>query len=66
MTLRPAIVSFDVLKDQYTRDPYFGPIWESCVQQGTDHSASYVLQDGFLFNGTRFCVPEGSLRESHP
>ena len=40
VTMRPIVVSFDSLKAQYTSDSYFGPIWESCVQFGSDLSTS--------------------------
>ena len=63
VTMKQTVVYFESLKDHYTSDPYFGPIWESDIQYGTDSYASYVIDDGYLFYGTQLCVPEGSLGE---
>jgi hypothetical protein len=45
----------------YPDDPDFSKLWNTCrVAPTLGHS----LQDGFLFKGTRLCVPKCSLRDS--
>ena len=34
----------------------------SIVQKG--HIKQFLVQDGFLYNGAKLCVPQGSLREA--
>lgn len=58
-TLQVSVPGFAILPDLYAFDPYFGPIWSSLHEGFHDE---FVLQDDFIFRGTRLCVPEGSLR----
>ena len=53
MIITQTVVLFESLKCHYTSDPFFGPIWESCIQDDTDSYFSYLIDDGYLFYGTQ-------------
>ncbi|XP_038719817.1 uncharacterized protein LOC120012463 [Tripterygium wilfordii] len=58
-TLRTSVLGFELLKDLLPTDPYFGTI----LRELSTRSGSYfILHEGYLFKGTRLCVPEISLR----
>ncbi|KAL5579082.1 hypothetical protein UlMin_011524 [Ulmus minor] len=61
-TLSTHIVAFDSLKDTYHTDDDFAQIWYKCTNH--NHSDDFLIADGFLFKGTRLCIPRTSLRES--
>lgn len=60
-TMRVRVIGFEVLKELYKDDPYFQHIWSACAEGSR---GVYMLQDGFLFKGTRLCVPDCSLTEA--
>ena len=61
-TMQVQVVGFDRLKDLYADDPDFGQIYaEVCKGKGCFND--FCLHSGFLFKGTRLCVPHCSLRE---
>lgn len=59
-TMQVNVLGFEVLKELYPDDPFFGKIWTEC---STGICGSYFLQEGYLFKGTQLCIPESSLRE---
>lgn len=52
-------MGFDSFATLYQSDPYFSVILEA-VRAG--NSAQFSLLDGFIFKGTRLCIPSCSLR----
>lgn len=60
-TMRASVVGFEVLKDLYNDDPFFGAIWEGCPR---GPSKQFFLQDGFLFKGSCLCITQYSLRDA--
>ena len=49
--------------DQYLADEDFGTRWEKLQAKITVDGGNYSVRDGYLFYGTRLCIPKGSLRE---
>ncbi|XP_071704931.1 uncharacterized protein [Rutidosis leptorrhynchoides] len=60
-TLHVKIMGFDTWKSLYSDDTDFKDIWLKCH---VTPFGSYSLQEGFLFRGSRLCVPNSSLRDS--
>ncbi|PRQ47216.1 putative nucleotidyltransferase, Ribonuclease H [Rosa chinensis] len=60
-TMQVKVSGFEILKEQYSEDPFFKQIWTKCSKGPV---GSYLLQEGYLFKGNRLCIPEGSLREN--
>ncbi|GJR22274.1 putative CCCH-type zinc finger family protein [Tanacetum coccineum] len=58
--MRAEVQGFDVFKELYLEDNYFGPIMQE-VQKGQRYD--YQIQDGFLFKGLLLCIPDCSLLE---
>ena len=48
------------LKELYASDDDFGDIYALCEKCGKD---DFYRHDGFLFKGSRLCVPQSSVRE---
>lgn len=63
VTLQNKIVSFNSQKELYAHNSFFGFIQEECKEFDIYSSVSYVMQNGFLFKGTKVYICEGSLRE---
>ncbi|XP_043689292.1 uncharacterized protein LOC122640206 [Telopea speciosissima] len=53
--------SIEHIRDEYPFDSDFSPIHATLQQGGTD--VKYSLHDGYLFLGTRLCIPNTSLRQ---
>ncbi|KAK8923643.1 hypothetical protein KSP39_PZI019202 [Platanthera zijinensis] len=64
VTLQSYIIDLDSQRDLYATDPFFHDIWSSCQHSGTDPTTQYVVNEGYLFRGTRLCICEGPLRET--
>ncbi|KAD4384563.1 hypothetical protein E3N88_24731 [Mikania micrantha] len=60
-SLQVKVEGFKVFCNLYPDDPDFAAIWTNCQQS---FSPDYSIQDGFLFRGSRLCVPKCSLRDS--
>nr|GEU53554.1 transposon Ty3-I Gag-Pol polyprotein isoform X1 [Tanacetum cinerariifolium] len=60
IVVRAEIQGLDTFKEMYTEDSYFGHVMQE-VLNGQRYD--YQLQDGFLFKGTRLCIPDCSSRE---
>ena len=60
-TMQIKVLGFEVLKELYKDDLFFGRIWENSANSPI---REYVIQDGFLFKNNRLCIPTCSLREA--
>ncbi|KAM0066873.1 putative nucleotidyltransferase, Ribonuclease H [Helianthus debilis subsp. tardiflorus] len=60
-TLCPRVIGLDAIKDGYSTDSEFGDLFVRCQTRAV---GDFQLVDGFLFKGTRLCIPKVSLRES--
>ncbi|XP_026397999.1 uncharacterized protein LOC113293652 [Papaver somniferum] len=58
-SLRKEVLGFESFVDLYKSDPYIGTILDT-VHAGSN--ARFTLLEGFLFKGTRLCVPACSWR----
>jgi hypothetical protein len=58
-TMKFEVIGFELLKDSLSIDPFSGPIIED-VPAGV--RGGFGLYNGFLFEGTQLCIPEGSLQ----
>ena len=61
-----ALVGFEEMKTEYTKDPYFAKILMILSGQdptGMSSIADFCLLDGFLFKGSLLCIPSGSRRD---
>ena len=62
-TLAIEVTTFQELKTQYKLDPDFGSIYNVlCTQPHKSHD-HISLTDGYLFKGTKLCLPKTSIRE---
>ncbi|KAJ7971568.1 RNA-directed DNA polymerase [Quillaja saponaria] len=57
-TMNVQLQGFDAIREMYNNDEDFGQTWKLCKSRPTD----YALEDGFLFQGTRLCIPKCSFR----
>ena len=60
-TMEVKVVGFEILKELYAADPYFGSIWQECEKGPFEQ---FLKHDGYLFKANRLCVPQCSLRQS--
>ena len=49
------------IRDSYSDDLDFSLIFQECSKGG---HKDFFLDNGFLFQGKRLCVPQGSIRQS--
>ena len=56
------VVGFDKIKEDY-ECPNFGDILTTLRKESSREYNKYILQDGYLFRGTRLCIPRTSLRD---
>ncbi|CAL9007289.1 unnamed protein product [Prunus brigantina] len=54
------VEGFEQLQESYKGDKEFGEIWSECVQSNSVQD--YHIQDGYLFKGSKLCIPDCSLR----
>ena len=59
-TLNAKLLRFEHLKELYDSDPDFCDIFCACEKMG---KGDYYRHEGFLFKGSRLCVPQSSIRE---
>lgn len=57
--LHTSVTGFGSFVDLYPTDPFFGKLYTAALARA---SSEYSIHDGFLFRGTRLCIPECSLR----
>jgi len=56
------VLGFKHLKSLCTTDEDFGELYDICIQHRKD---DFMIQDGFLFKGTKLCITKGGTRELH-
>nr|CAD1832991.1 unnamed protein product [Ananas comosus var. bracteatus] len=54
LTMQVQVLGFEVLKELYEDDSYFGKVWKDC--SSGSHS-KFILHDGYLFKGNLLCIP---------
>lgn len=57
--LHSSVTGFSTFIDLYPSDPFFGPIFLAAMHGSL---SDYTIHEGFLFRGTRLCIPECTLR----
>ncbi|XP_038971183.1 uncharacterized protein LOC120104333 [Phoenix dactylifera] len=61
--LKAEVIGFDDLKILYPTDAQFQSIFAEVSAGDRRQHQKFSIHDGFLFRGTRLCVPELSLRD---
>ena len=59
-SLGAQILGFDNIRELYTPDEQFYPIYESCGKKAQD---GFYLAEGYLFKEGKLCIPQGSIRK---
>jgi len=59
-TLSTKVLGFEIVKDLYPNDEDFKDILEKCSKHP---HGMFHMEDGFLFKGSRFCIPKCGFRE---
>ena len=59
-TLESKVLGFEIIKGLYVHDENFKEIYEKCA---THPHGLFHLEHGFLFKGTRLCIPKSGFRE---
>ena len=59
--LQSKLLGFELIKEQYTLDEDFQVIAGRCA--GGEVVDGYYMVDGFLYKGSKLCIPTGSIRE---
>jgi len=57
--MNACVLGFEHLNSIYTSDEDFGDLYLACLKCLRD----YLIQDGYLFRGTRLCIPKCGTRE---
>ena len=57
------VVGFETIKSEYSQYKDFREIISDLLQSVPRATADFVVHDGFLFKGTRLCIPSTSLRD---
>jgi len=62
-TMRVEVLGFDKLKGIYTSYPDFSLIYSDLSAENRNHHVEFVIHDGFLFRGSKLCIPKTSFRD---
>ncbi|XP_028755185.1 uncharacterized protein LOC114714606 [Neltuma alba] len=62
-TLTVNVMGFDRLKDEYTSCLDFGIIYDEVKDGNRQDHVNFLIDDGYLFCGSRLCIPLMSLRD---
>ncbi|XP_074303637.1 uncharacterized protein LOC141638109 [Silene latifolia] len=62
-TMGTRVLGFEFMKEMYKKDPDFSEEWITQFEGHRIPGNKYLLQDGFLFQGNKLCVPRGSYRD---
>ena len=57
------VVGFDLLKRDYNSCKDFNILYDALLAGNLGAYPNFLLHDGYLFKGTRLCLPDTSLRE---
>jgi len=57
------VLSFDRLKGTYTPCPDFSIIYSHLSVENRNYHVNFVIHDGFLFRGSKLCIPKLSFRD---
>ncbi|XP_078431690.1 uncharacterized protein LOC144703384 [Wolffia australiana] len=57
------VLGFEKMKEDYTDCPDFSSLYSSITDASPNRSRDYFLEDGYLFDGKRICIPRTSLRD---
>ncbi|XP_074304935.1 uncharacterized protein LOC141639787 [Silene latifolia] len=57
------VLGFEFMKEMYKEDPDFSEEWITQTEGQKIPGSVYLLQEGFLFQGNKLCVPRGSYRD---
>jgi hypothetical protein len=60
-TFSNEISGFKQLKELYEHDTDFGGVWNKYMLKQPLHD--YLVQNRYLFKGSRLCIPRSSLRD---
>jgi len=58
--LDSCVLGFEHLKSLYATDEDFGELYTTCQRHPKD---DFMIQDGYLFKGTKLCIPKVGTRE---
>ncbi|XP_074303584.1 uncharacterized protein LOC141638033 [Silene latifolia] len=58
------VLGFEFMKELYKEDPDFSEEWITQAEGHKNQASKYLLQEGFLFQGNKLCVPRGVLQRS--
>lgn len=61
-TMSVEVAGFNNLTEEYLSCPDFGSVYAALLEKQS-RSTEFVLQDGFLFRGTKLCIPRTSVRD---
>ena len=61
VTFSNEIPGFEQLKELYEHDADFGGVWNKYMLKQPLHD--YLVQNRYLFKGSRLCIPRSSLRD---
>ena len=62
-TLSAEVIGFECLIQDYPTCRNFGEIYTLLCRDSPTLVEGFTIVDGFLFRGTRLCVPNTSLRD---
>ncbi|KAK8916805.1 hypothetical protein KSP39_PZI022608 [Platanthera zijinensis] len=60
--MRTQVIGFERVKDDYSSCPDFSGIYDVIRSDPHHDETDYLIRDGYLFRGTRLCIPRTSLR----
>ena len=62
-TMAVTALGFEQIKQEYTHNKDFDTVYSNLLNGGQDKHPHYNIHDGFLFRGTKLCLPTTSIRE---
>jgi hypothetical protein len=62
-TLTNVVICFEDIKKHYQADLDFGTIYRELSINPRSFNGKYSMMDGFLFQGSKLCLPDTSMRE---
>jgi hypothetical protein len=62
-TLTNAVTCFGDIKKHYQADPNFGTMYRELSINPRSLNEKYSMMDGFLFQGSKLCLPDTSMKE---